>query len=112
MGDHPGSHCLVKELALAAIVAIRMFVAISPVCSPLRSVESVEGAINFMPFSSPAAIPAVFAVVPLVIIPVVAVIISPLVPFAPLPGFFPAVVSKIVPGLEPHRGTKSHTQEK
>ena len=97
---------------LAAIVTIRMFVAILPVCSLLRSVEFVEGTISFMPFSSPAPVPAVFAVVPSMIVPVVPVVIPPLVSFVPLSGILTAVVSKIVAGLDPHRSNKCHTQEK
>jgi hypothetical protein len=80
-----------------------MFVAILPVCSLLRSVQFVEGAINFMPFSPPAPVPAVFAVIPSMIVPVVPVVIPP------LSGILTAVVSKIVAGLEPYRGNKSHT---
>jgi len=80
-----------------------MFVAILPVCSLLRSVQFVEGAINFMPFSPPAPVPAVFAVIPSMIVPVVPVVIPP------LSGILTAVVSKIVAGLEPYRSNKSHT---
>jgi hypothetical protein len=80
-----------------------MFVAIPPVCSLLRSVEFVEGAINFMPFSPPAPVPAVFAAIPSMIVPVVLVVIPP------LSSVLTAVVSKIVAGLEPYRGNKSHT---
>ena len=98
-----------EELELAAIVTIRMFVAILPVCSLLRSVEFVKGAISFMPFSPPAPVPAVFAVIPSMIVPVVPVVIPPLVPFVPLSSVLTAVVSKSVAGLEPYRGNKSHT---
>jgi hypothetical protein len=80
-----------------------MFVAILPVCSLLLSVEFVEGAIDFMPFSPPPPVPAVFAVIPSMIVLVVPVVIPP------LSGILTAVVSKIVAGLEPYRGNKSHT---
>ena len=64
--------------------------AILPVCSLLRPVEFVEGTIGFVPFSSPPPIPAVFAVVPSMIVPVAPVVIPPLV--IPLSGIFTAVV--------------------
>jgi hypothetical protein len=104
LGDHPGSYRVVKEVAsLESIVTIPMFVAILPVCSLLRSVEFVEGTISFMPFRPPAPVPAVFAVIPSVIVPVVPVVIPP------LSGVLTAVVSKIVAALEPYRGNKSQT---
>ena len=53
-----------RPRGLAAIVTIRMFVAILPISSLLRLVEFVEGTISFMPFSPPAPIPGVFAVIP------------------------------------------------
>lgn len=80
--------------------------AIFPVCSLLLSVQFVKGTISFMPLGSPAPIPAVFAAIPSMIVPVVSVVIPP---FVPLPGILTAVVSKIVAGLEPYRGNKSHT---
>ena len=101
-----------KELVLTAIVSIRMLVTILPICSLLRSVKFVEGTISFMSFSSPAPVPAVFVVIPSMIVPVVAVIIPPLVPFVPLSGVLTAVIPKIVSGLEPYWCDKSHTQQK
>ena len=83
--------------------------AILPVCSLLRPVEFVEGAINFMPFSPPAPVPAVFAAIPSMIVPVVPVVIPP---FASLSGILTAVVPKLVAGLEPYRGNKCHAQKK
>jgi hypothetical protein len=97
---------------LAAIVTIRMFVAIFPVCSPARPLQFVEGTINLMPFLPPVPVPTVFPVIPLMVVPVVAVVVAPLVSFVPLSGILTAVVSKIVTGLDPHRGNKCHTQEK
>lgn len=82
---------------------------ILPICSLLRLVEFVEGTISFMPFSPPAPIPGVFAVIPSMIVPVVPVVIPPLVPLSDV---LTAVVSKIVAGLEPNRGNKSNTKEK
>ena len=95
-----------------AIVTIRMFVAILPVCSLLRAPQLVEGTIGIMPFLSPVPVPAVFPVIPLMVVPVVAVVVSPLVSFVPLSGILTAIVSKIVAGLDTHRGSKCHTQEK
>jgi hypothetical protein len=89
-----------------------MFVAILPVCPLLGSVQFVEGTISFMPFSPPVPVPAVFAVVPSMIVPVVPIVIPPLISFVPLSGILTAVVSKIVAGLDPHRSNKCHTQEK
>jgi len=89
-----------------------MFVTIFPVCSLLRSVELVEGTISFMPFSPPAPVPAIFSVIPSMIVPVVPVVIPPLVPLVPLSGILTAVVSKIAAGLDAHRSDKCHTQEK
>jgi hypothetical protein len=89
-----------------------MFVTILPICSLLRSVEFVEGTISFMSFSPPAPVPAVFIVIPSMIVPVVAVVIPPLVPLVPLSGILTAVVPKIVSGLEPYWCDKSHTQQK
>jgi hypothetical protein len=109
VGDHPGSYRVERTGELAAIVTIRMFVAKLPVCSLLRSVKFVEGTISFMPFSPPAPVPAVFAVIPSMIVPVAPVVIPSLVPFVPLSGILTAVVSKIVAGLQPYRGNKSHT---
>ena len=97
---------------LAAIVTIRMFVAKLPVCSLLRTPYLVEGTISLMPFLPPVPVPAVFAVIPLMVVPVVAVVVSPLVSFVPLSGILTAIVSKIVAGLDPRRGNKCHTQEK
>jgi ABC-type Co2+ transport system permease subunit len=74
--------------------------------------EPVEGTINFVPFSSPAPVPAVFAVIPAMIVPVIPVVIPPLVPLVPLSGLLTVVVSKIVASLEPDRSNKSHTQGK
>lgn len=93
---------------LATIVTIRMFVAILPVCSLLSPLQLVKGTINLMPFRSPVPVPAVFAVVPSMVVPVVAVVVPPLVSFVPLSGILTAVVSKVVACLEPHRGNKSH----
>jgi hypothetical protein len=95
-----------------AIVTIRMFVAILPVCSLLRAPQLVEGTIGIMPFLSPVPVPAVFPVIPLMVVPVVAVVVPPLVSFVPLSGILTTVVSKIVAGLDPHWGNKCHTQEK
>jgi hypothetical protein len=97
---------------LAAIVTIRMFVAILPVCSLLRTPYLVEGTISLMPFLPPVPVPAVFAVIPSMVVPVVAVVIPPLVSFVPLSGILTAVVSKIVAGLDPRLSNKCHTQEK
>jgi len=94
---------------LAAIVTIRMFVAILPVCSLLRPLQLVEGTINLVSFRSPVPVPAVFAVIPSMVVPVVAVVVPSLVP---LSGVLTAVVSKIVAGLDPRWGNKGHTQEK
>jgi hypothetical protein len=86
-----------------------MFVAKLPVCSLLRSVKFVKGTISFMSFIPPGSVPAVFAVIPSMVVPVVPVVIPPLVPFVPLSSILTAVVSKIVAGLQPYRGNKSHT---
>src|SRR6478672_7174798 len=57
-GSHPGSYRVVKEQSeLAAIVTIRVFMAILPVCPLLRSVKFIEGTISFMPFSPPNPVP-------------------------------------------------------
>ena len=102
-----------EDLAgLAAIITIRMFVAILPVCSLLRVVNLVEGTISLVPFLSPSPVPAVFPVIPLMVVPVIAIVISPLVSFVPLSSILKAVVSKIVASLDSHRGNKCHTQEK
>ena len=103
---------MVKELVLAAIVSIWMFVPILPICSLLLSAKFVEGTIRFMSFSPPAPVPAVLVVIPSMIVPVIAVVIPPLVPFVPLSGILTAVVPKIVSGLEPYWCNKSHTQQK
>jgi hypothetical protein len=97
---------------LAAIVTIRMFVTILPVCSLLGPFQLVKGTINLMPFRSPVPVPAVFAVIPSMVVPVAAVVVPPLVSFVPLSGVLTAVVSKIVAGLDTHWGNKCHTQEK
>jgi hypothetical protein len=97
---------------LAAIVTIRMFVAILPVCSLLRAPHLVEGTVRLMPFLPPVPVPAVFAVIPLMVVPVVAVVVPPLVSFIPFSGILTVVVSKIVACLDFHRGSKCHTQEK
>jgi hypothetical protein len=97
---------------LAALVAIRMFVAILPVCSLLRAPHLVEGTINLMSFLPPVPIPAVFAVIPSMVVPVVAVVVPPVVSFVPFSGILTAVVSKIVSGLDPDWGYKCHSQEK
>jgi len=88
---------------LAAIVTIWMFLAILPVCSLLRALQLVEGTINLMPFRPPVPVPAVFAIIPSMVVPLVAVVVPPLVYFVPLSGILTAVVSKIVAGLHPHR---------
>jgi hypothetical protein len=97
---------------LAAIVTIRMFVAILPVCSLLRAPYLVEGTISLMPFLPPVPVPAIFPVIPLMVVPMVAVVVPPLVSFVSLSGILTAIVSKIVSGLDPRRGNKCHTQEK
>jgi hypothetical protein len=89
-----------------------MFVAILPVCSLLRTPYLVERTISLMPFLPPVPVPAVFAVIPLMVVPVVAVVVPPLVSFVPLSGILTAIVSKIVAGLNPHRRNKCHTQKK
>jgi hypothetical protein len=50
-----------------------MFVATLPVCSLLRAAHIVEGTISLMPFLPPVPVPAVFAVIPLMVVPVVVV---------------------------------------
>jgi hypothetical protein len=97
---------------LAAIVTIRMFVAILPVCSLLRVPYLVEGAISLVFFLAPMPVPAVFAVIPSMVVPVVAVVVPPLISFVSLPGILTAVVSKIVAGLDPYRCKKCHAQDK
>jgi hypothetical protein len=89
-----------------------MFVAILPICSLLRAPHLVEGTIGFVSFLSPVPVPAVFPVIPSMVVPVVAVVVPPVVSFVPFSGILTAVVSKIVAGLDPHRGNKCHTQEK
>jgi hypothetical protein len=101
-----------KTGELAAIVTIRMFVAILPVCSLLRVPHLVEGAISLVPFLPPVPVPPVFAVIPSMVVPVVAVVVPPLVSFVPFSGILTSVVSNIVSGLDPDRGNKCHTQEK
>jgi len=96
---------------LAAIVTIRMFVAILPVCSLLRAPYHVEGAISLVSFLPPMPVSAVFAVIPSMVVPVVAIVVPPLISFL-LPGILTAVVSKIVAGLDPHRCKKCHAQDK
>jgi hypothetical protein len=96
---------------LAAIVTIRMFVAILPVCSLLRAPQLVEGAIGLMPFLSPMPVTAVFAVIPSMVIPTVAVVVPPVVSFVPLSGILTAIVSKLVARLDSHRVNKCHAQD-
>jgi hypothetical protein len=86
-----------------------MFVAKLPVCSLLCSMELVEGTIDLVPFRPPGPVPAVFTVIPLMVVPVVVVIIPPLVSFVPFSGILTAVVSKIVACLEPDGANKSHS---
>ena len=86
-----------------------MLVSILPVSSLLFPVKFVEGTIKVMFFSPPAPVPAVFGVIPSMIIPVVAVVIPPVVPFVPLSGILTAVVPKIVSGLEPYWCDKSRS---
>jgi hypothetical protein len=109
---HPFMRVRERTCELAAIVTIRMFVAIFPVCSLMRALQLVEGTISLMPFRPPVPVPAVFAGIPLMVVPVVAVVVPPLVSFVPLSGILTAIVSKIVAGLDTHRGSKCHTQEK
>ena len=83
---------------------------ILPICSLPLAAKSVEGTISFMSFSPPVPVPAVFAVIPSMIVPVVPVVVPPLVPFVPLSDILTAVVPKIVSGLEPYWCDKSHPQ--
>ena len=93
---------------LAAIVTIWMFVAILPICSLPRALQPAEGTINLMPFFPPVPVPAIFAVIPLMVVSVVAVVIPPLGSLVPFAGILTAVVSKTVAGLNPYRGNKRH----
>jgi hypothetical protein len=89
-----------------------MFVAPLPVGSLVGALYLVEGTISLMPFRPPLPVTAVFAVIPLMVVPVITVVVPPLVLFIPLSGVFTSIVSRIVVGPDPHRGNKCRTQEK
>jgi hypothetical protein len=104
--------CRHKMQPLAPVSVIWMFVAPLPVCSLLRTLYLVEGTISRMPFRPPLPVTGVFAGIPSMVVPVIAVVVPPLVSFIPLSGVLTSVVSRIVVGPDPHRGNKCRTQEK
>ena len=60
-----------------------VFVPPVPVCSLLFVLEVFELDIRLMPLFEPATVHPIFAIVPVVIIPVIRVVHSPLFPFVP-----------------------------
>jgi hypothetical protein len=95
------------------VSVIWMLVAPLPVCSLLRALYLVEGSISLMPrFPPPLSITALFAVIPLMVVFVIAVMIPPLMFFIPLSGVLFAVVVWIVVGQDPNRGNQRRTHEK
>src|SRR5579864_771774 len=88
-----------------------MFVAPLPVCPLLSALYLVEGTISLMPFRPPLPVTSVFAVIPLMVVSVIAVVVPPLFFFIPLSGIFTSVVL-IVVGPDPHWGNKCRTQKK
>jgi hypothetical protein len=89
-----------------------MFVAPLPVGSLMRALYLVEGTIGLMPcFPPPLPVTAIFAVIPSMVVLVIAVVVPPLIPLSGV--LLSVVISRIgVGGLDPNRGYQCRTHEK
>jgi hypothetical protein len=102
-----------KWRTLMPVPVIWMLVAPLPVRSLMLALYLVEGSISLMPcFCPPLPVTTLFAVIPLMVVLVIAVMITPLVLFIPFSGVLFAVVVWIVVGSDPNRGNQCPTHEK